>query len=199
MALAACGICRLPREGNAESFCPKCHHRIFFEQIRCEHCLQSLAFDPITLAIRSLEDSTACSNRNLISCNWAAEERSQYCCSCALTRTIPNLGSSKNRLLWSRVEGAKRRLIYDLCRFKLPLAWEDSTRLNFAILAEDAGDGPIMTGHLAGWSASFISSIWRYRTMLPVILLSNGPRGALDGCDRSGRAWLPGPLAACRT
>jgi hypothetical protein len=131
-------------------FCPKCHHRIFFEQIRCDRCWQPLAFDPITLRIRQLEDVTACSNRILISCNWAAEERNQYCCSCALTRTIPNLGSSKNRLLWSRVEGAKRRLIYDLCRLKLPLASEDSTRLSFDILAEDAGNGPIMTGHLAG-------------------------------------------------
>jgi hypothetical protein len=52
--------------------------------------------------------------------------------------------------LWSRVEGAKRRLIYDLCRLKLPLASEDSTRLSFDILAEDAGNGPIMTGQLAG-------------------------------------------------
>jgi hypothetical protein len=109
-------------------FCPKCHHRIFFEQIRCENCWQPLAFDPVTLTIRQLEDVTACSNRILIGCNWAAEERNQYCCSCALNRTIPNLGSSKNRPLWSRVEGAKRRLTYDLCRLKLPLTSEDSTR-----------------------------------------------------------------------
>ena len=131
-------------------FCPNCRHRIFFEQIRCDHCWQPLVFDPITLTIRPKEDARVCSNRNLISCNWAAEERNQYCCSCALTHTIPNLGSSKNRLLWSRVEGAKRRLIYDLCRLGLPLASDDSIRLNFAVLAEDAGNGPIMTGHLAG-------------------------------------------------
>jgi hypothetical protein len=131
-------------------FCPKCHHRIFFEQVRCDNCCLLLAFDPVTLAIRQLDDVTACSNRILINCNWAAEERNQYCRSCALNRTIPNLGLSRNRPLWSRVEGAKRRLIYDLCRLKLPLASEDSTQLSFDILAEDEGDGPIMTGHLAG-------------------------------------------------
>ena len=70
-------------------------------------------------------------------------------CSCALTRTIPNLGSTKNRLLWSRVEEAKRRLVYDLCRLKLPLKSE-ANQLSFDILSDDPEEGPIMTGHSAG-------------------------------------------------
>jgi hypothetical protein len=77
MALVPLPLRRL-RERSARSlFCPKCHHRIFFEQIRCDRCWQPLAFDPITLRIRQLEEVTACSNRILISCNWAAAERNQ--------------------------------------------------------------------------------------------------------------------------
>jgi hypothetical protein len=131
-------------------FCPKCSHRNFFEQIQCAHCSQLLAFNPVTLIILRLEDCTACSNRDLIGCNWSAEHGGSYCRSCALTRTIPNLGLTKNRLLWSRVEEAKRRLVYDLCRLQLPLDLDDGTRLCFDILSEDAAEGPIITGHWAG-------------------------------------------------
>jgi hypothetical protein len=131
-------------------FCPKCKQRIFFEQLRCPHCSLTLAFDPAALLVRPLNDVNACSNRNLIGCNWSADEEGHYCCSCALTRTIPNLGSTKNQLLWSRVEQAKRRLIYDLRRLRLPLSTEGGVRLSFDILSEDEGEGPILTGHSAG-------------------------------------------------
>jgi len=130
-------------------FCPKCSERIFFEQGRCARCSQRLAFDPLLLVTRRLEEVKPCSNRDLIGCNWSADEKSRYCCSCALTRTIPNLGSTKNRLLWSRVEEAKRRLVYDLCRLKLPLKSE-ANQLSFDILSDDPEEGPIMTGHSAG-------------------------------------------------
>jgi hypothetical protein len=131
-------------------FCPQCNQRIFFEQVHCTHCSQLLAFDPAALAIRRLNEVRICSNRNLIGCNWSADEGGLYCCSCALTRTIPSLGLEKNSLLWSRVEQAKRRLAYDLYRLKLPLTTEGVGPLAFDILSEDASEGPIMTGHSAG-------------------------------------------------
>jgi hypothetical protein len=130
--------------------CPKCGQRVFFEQVRCSTCSQPLAFDPTALVMRPLDAVTACANRGLIGCNWGADDTGPYCCSCALTRTIPNLRSTRNRLLWGRVEQAKRRLVYDLCRLKLPLISDDGARLGFDILSEDAAEGPIMTGHLDG-------------------------------------------------
>ena len=48
------------------------------------------------------------------------------------------------------MEEAKRRLVYDLCRLKLPLTSGGGVRLAFDILSEDAQDGPILTGHSAG-------------------------------------------------
>jgi hypothetical protein len=130
--------------------CPKCGQRIFFEQVRCTTCSQLLAFDPATLVMRPLDAIRTCANRDLIGCNWAADEAGHYCRSCALTHTIPNLGSTRNQLLWGRVEQAKRRLVYDLCRLKLPLISDDGVQLGFDILSQDAAEGTVMTGHLDG-------------------------------------------------
>ena len=53
-------------------------------------------------------------------------------------------------MLWRRVEEAKRRLLYDLARLKLPLRDENTDwHIAFDILADDLGQ-PVMTGHLNG-------------------------------------------------
>ena len=123
--------------------CPNCRERIFFEQVRCMRCAQHLAFDPTALAILKLDGEGVCSNRDPIGCNWLAEKNGRYCRSCALTRTIPNLDSPRNLLLWRRVEQAKRRLVYDLCRLHLPVVSDGGTQLRFDILSDAAG-GPVL-------------------------------------------------------
>ena len=67
---------------------------------------------------------------------------------CRLNRTIPNLSIPRNVLLWKRVEEAKRRLLYDLRRVRLPLVSRDGARVSFDILSDDIG--PVLTGHLSG-------------------------------------------------
>jgi hypothetical protein len=130
--------------------CPACRERIFFEQGRCTHCGARLAFDASGLRFRSDDDVSACANRSLIGCNWATRDGDAYCPSCSLTRTIPLLRSARNVALWRRVEEAKRRLLYDLARLRLPLSGKQRDQhIAFDILAEDVGE-PIMTGHLNG-------------------------------------------------
>ena len=70
--------------------------------------------------------------------------------SCRLTRTIPNLGTTRNVILWRKVEEAKRRLIHDLKRLKLPLVPDRRPPLAFDVLSADAAGHPIMTGHMGG-------------------------------------------------
>ena len=130
--------------------CPKCRERIFFEQCLCFNCDQPVLFDPAALSVRGLNEGTACANREFIGCNWSTDDGNKYCRSCSLTRIIPNLSTYKNRLLWNRVEQAKRRLVYDLSRLKLPLASRTGTEIAFDILADDVAGSPVMTGHLAG-------------------------------------------------
>jgi hypothetical protein len=130
--------------------CPACRGYIFFEQDACPHCGSRLAFDASNLQFRSGDDAHGCANHTLIGCNWVAGDGNAYCPSCSLTRTIPPLRSHRNVVLWRRVEEAKRRLLYDLGRLRLPLSSEDGSRhIAFDILADDVGQ-PVMTGHSNG-------------------------------------------------
>jgi hypothetical protein len=109
-----------------------------------------LFFDYSRLQLRSGHETTACVNRALIGCNWAANVDNRYCPSCVLTRTIPPLQTARNLVLWRRVEEAKRRLLYDLARLGLPLSSNVGYRhVTFNILADDDGQS-VMTGHFNG-------------------------------------------------
>ena len=129
--------------------CPNCRERIFFEQTHCLRCDYRLVFDSSILNFRALYGATPCANRTLIGCNWSAQIHSKYCLPCSLTRTIPDLSSPRNILLWRRVEQAKRRLVYDMQRIDLPLSCGDH-RVSFDILSDEGNVTPVMTGHLNG-------------------------------------------------
>lgn len=49
-------------------------------------------------------------------CNWVlpGDDPAELCISCSANRTIPNLGSQDNLILWTRIERAKKRLLYTL-------------------------------------------------------------------------------------
>jgi hypothetical protein len=131
-------------------YCPHCRTKIFFEDKHCLHCNTSIAFDPHHQTMQETASITPCANRTLIGCNWPAHPGEAFCQCCRQTRIIPNLGSDRNVMLWKRVETAKRRLVYDLCRMKLPLAIPDGPRISFDVLSDETAGHAIMTGHLAG-------------------------------------------------
>jgi hypothetical protein len=137
--------------------CP-CGNSLFFESSRCLRCQKPVAYDPegerfVTLPAPG--KGKLCANGALPGvCNWLVPSGSgkTLCLSCEYNQRIPDLNDSRNVLLWSRVESAKRRLIYELRRLRIPppsktedalggLAFEIvSTRLDWAIT----------TGHLNG-------------------------------------------------
>jgi hypothetical protein len=128
--------------------CPSCRHPVSFEHVACANCSTELAFDSSRIEMTKLAPHQACRNREIIGCNWCVEGADWYCGSCRLTRTIPNLGSTRNIMLWRRMEEAKRRLLYDLGRLRLPLASRTGEALAFDILSDEVS--PIVTGHLSG-------------------------------------------------
>src|SRR6185437_13552408 len=83
----------------------------------------------------------------------------RLCHACQLTETIPDLSVAGNREKWSRLEAAKRRLLYTLDRLGLPYA-EAEPKLSFDFKAdverpnnEWRNAGPIeivYTGHANG-------------------------------------------------
>jgi len=75
------------------------------------------------LADGNVESIALCKNSaDFDVCNWlTTEPDSEYCLSCSLNHTIPNLKVSKRRRWWKSLEQAKRRLIYSLLSLGLPV------------------------------------------------------------------------------
>ena len=112
-----------------------CGKLVFFQSFRCGYCQAELGYlpdenrvavvqpspaDPATWrADGRAEELQCCANRNSAApCNWMllAASSHSYCVSCRLTRTIPNLNDTVNRVYWRKIEdfqaalgGATRR------------------------------------------------------------------------------------------
>ena len=137
--------------------CPACASRLYFENSRCLACSSSVAYAPERAGFVLVgAESRNCLNADECACNWVGDQRfGGYCRACALNRTIPDLSVPENRDRWARVERAKRRVVFALLEFGLPV-WPkqrpaDEEGLAFDFLADPKGAGPggerILTGH----------------------------------------------------
>jgi len=149
--------------------CTNCSNEVFFENVTCLECDHALGFDPVRCKMVALEavdeagfraigdgapsgqdpDRLAyCDNRQHDVCNWLrpTEAASGLCLACGLNRTIPNLAEQGSLAAWRELELAKKRLIYSLLRFRLPM---DGSKWNKGRLAFDFVRNAT-TGHLNG-------------------------------------------------
>jgi len=153
--------------------CTHCQFLVFFENTRCLNCGKSLAYLPDRQVLAALREETngvwavegkahetityrLCTNYATEAvCNWAvlSDDPDPLCRSCRLTRVIPNLGKTSNREAWLKLEAAKRRAIYSLLGFALPVeqkSGEDDRGLAFEFLEDTVVNGDakrVMTGH----------------------------------------------------
>jgi hypothetical protein len=154
----------------------QCGATVFFENTQCLKCKRVLGYLPDRQVMSPLEPAAdgelwtaqiegakgqpyrKCDNyaRENV-CNWMvpSSEGGPYCVACRLNKTIPNLSHPGNREHWSKIEAAKRRLVYSLLSMGLPVVSrqvDEKHGLAFAFLA-DAGAGGgeqktrVMTGH----------------------------------------------------
>lgn len=162
----------------------QCGHSIFFRNTRCLVCQRQLGFAPeamIMTALAPLGDGRwqvpawgnvegriyrLCQNYAQHDiCNWLVPDESphHFCPSCRLTRTIPDLDTPQHLPLWTRLEEAKRHLLFNLKQLGLPIVGRDTDPdfgLAFDFLADTdadsefteplAGRDPIATGHANG-------------------------------------------------
>lgn len=153
--------------------CPNCSNEVHFSNSQCVQCSSFLGYvpsrDEITLLNAGADgfagatgDYVTCANRTSINCNWVCEsgKEDHLCLSCCHTTKSPDITDETNRERWDRLERAKRRLIYAIKKFGLPL--EDHFEaadgvLHFELLADEIGkvdeDGKpvrVMTGHFNG-------------------------------------------------
>jgi len=153
--------------------CDKCSNQIFFENTLCFHCNSTLGYQTATRSINAFEEAENGQLRSLHRrdegklykkcqnyvdhnvCNWMlpADDEHDLCESCQLTAVIPPLTSEKNHILWSRLEAAKRRLLFSLATLHLTPASkekEPETGLSFKFLEDGISDQCVMTGHANG-------------------------------------------------
>lgn len=149
-----------------------CGNTVHFENSECVACGRALGFLPDHGVLSALEPVAgrrwralfpAARNRHYRKCNnfefekvcnWmvADDEPHAFCRACRLNYVIPNLGVSRNRLHWQRIEGAKRRLIYTLDRLGLPVRGREedpNNGLAFEFL-EDNDNGSEFSDGIAG-------------------------------------------------
>lgn len=127
--------------------CPACERPVYFHNTRCS-CGQQVAFDPETQTMGVAEDT--CVNRDKIGCNWVAE--SSFCRSCAMTRTVPDLGAPENLGYWRATEYAKRWMLANLGRWGWFGRADKGDRPVFLLLSEQtsAGEANVTMGHANG-------------------------------------------------
>ncbi|QYK41453.1 MAG: putative zinc-binding metallopeptidase [Paracoccaceae bacterium] len=130
--------------------CPACGARLFFQNHTCLACGAAVALDPVAGAL--VPPDRPCANRLSAGCNWVAAPDADLCLSCAMTRTIPDLGPPQNAHHWQEAETAKRWVLTGLLR----LGWfgpaDPGPRPLFDMVAEDTSGGAVAVtmGHADG-------------------------------------------------
>ena len=149
--------------------CSRCNQRVFFDNLHCDACGASLGFVPSEYQMVSFSPDQAwdrlgpegppqrpCANYAPEGvCNWmiAADDPCALCISCRTTQTIPALGKPENRVYWSCLEQAKRRLFYTLIGLKLPAPSREADPANgltFQFLEDASPQQRVITGHDEG-------------------------------------------------
>lgn len=151
----------------------KCGQVLFFENTKCLSCGFSVGFDPHTMQMRRVADASLSNSqiaarrsplyrcKNNIDydvCNWLVNDpAAEYCLSCELNHTIPNLLDQNRRAWWKSLEYAKRRLVYSLLSLNLPVVSKRKDPMGLAFkFMEDKRTNPevfeshVNTGHLDG-------------------------------------------------
>lgn len=147
-----------------------CGQLLQFENAACKSCGKGLGFIPGAMELTGLvegddgsvrpesrpeESWSRCSNHAANGCNWLVPPDASddgRCLSCRLNRNLADMSVARHRERWRLLECAKRRLLYGLMRFGLPIASErDGAKrgLAFDFLVGSRG-APVMTGHASG-------------------------------------------------
>ena len=105
--------------------------------------------------LSSSDGVLVCTNVDECGCNWRTAAGQDFCLACSMNKTIPDLSLQGSRERWTRVEFAKKRAVYSLLAYGLPVGPKadpsDEVGLAFDFLSDAVGAGPggerILTGH----------------------------------------------------
>ncbi len=155
--------------------CPSCDRVLFFDNTVCTNCGQHVGYSVEARALVAVPADEANARRPFLAsapgaraarytkcknfaeqgtCNWLvlSSDNQDYCRSCRLTETVPDLSDTENRTALQEIERAKRRLVYSLLALELPVVSKNDDPqggLRFDFL-RGTDDKPVMTGHDEG-------------------------------------------------
>ena len=141
-----------------QRFTCDCGNVLFFGSSKCLKCGGAVGYDPVGGAmVRLRPDGKMKRCENGVKhgvCNWTlpADAKETLCMACTMNRTIPDLSTARNLMLWGRMEMAKRRLIYTMLRLGITLPSKivnPKTGLAFDIVST-LSNPTVTTGHLNG-------------------------------------------------
>jgi len=152
--------------------CANCFHPVYFDNVLCQKCGSSLGFSLENYTLITLSNQngqftdlfnsniryTYCANKQHDACNWLVptDSGSTFCSACHLNRLIPDIHDQNKMTLWRELEKMKRRLVYALYRFGLPLkskADDPESGLCFEFLSDEPivdKKERVLTGHANG-------------------------------------------------
>ncbi len=98
-------------------------------------------------AHRAVEQLHYCENARWRACNWVIGQADPHslCLGCRPNRVIPDLSRPENQEAWIALEQAKKHLIYQILRLRLPM---DATDMVPALQFDFVDNA--LTGHLSG-------------------------------------------------
>lgn len=147
----------LPHTKFMHRFTCDCGAPLFFGNTQCLTCERDVGYEPATdrmVCLTPEGSSRRCANAVHGVCNWLLPRGSAagLCSACRLNRTIPNLDSSRNIMLWARMEMAKKRLIRSLLRlgFTVPSKKDDALNGMAFDIVSTVINPKATTGHLNG-------------------------------------------------
>jgi hypothetical protein len=137
-----------------ETACRRCGRPLGFIPGTLELTLVELSGEAVIPASRQAERWRRCVNADDLGCNWlvAADAPDPRCAACRLNRNLADMRVPANLAKWRLLECAKRRLLYALMRFGVPIASQkdgEARGLAFDFLEGSRG-APVMTGHADG-------------------------------------------------
>ncbi|MCW0219084.1 MAG: putative zinc-binding peptidase [Prosthecobacter sp.] len=141
-----------------QRFTCDCGNVLFFGSTICLKCGIEVGYDPQRgnmIQVVPVHGVKRCANGTKYNvCNWVLPTtvKETLCQACRKNRTIPDLSTERNLMLWGRMEMAKRRLLYTLLRLgiRLPSKMENpQIGLAFDIIST-LSNPTVTTGHLNG-------------------------------------------------